>query len=164
MHAFLSEITEISGVDRSLISDFITRHWGSSFSVSKGKMYSIVDLPGFVCIQDGKITGLITYNMVKKDCEIVTLNSEIENEGLGTQLINKVINVAKRNRCKRVWLITTNDNVNAIRFYQKRGFDWIGFYRDAINESRKLKSEIPWYGNDGIPIRHEIEFEYRLYY
>ncbi len=158
------EITKISETDKALISDFITKNWGSPFSVSRGKKYNIVELPGFISKQEGKIAGLITYNIAKKDCEIVTLNSKIENEGLGTQLINKVINVARKNECKRVWLITTNDNVNAIRFYQKRGFDWIGFYRDAMVESRKLKSEIPWYGNDGIPIRHEIEFEYRLHY
>ena len=158
------EIRTISDSDRTLIAEFIAEHWGSSFSVSRGKVYHIVDLPGFICVQNGKIAGLITYHIVKKDCEIVTLNSEFENEGLGTQLINKVINAAKKHQCNRVWLITTNDNVNAIRFYQKRGFDWIGFYRDAMIESRKIKSEIPWYGNDGIPIRHEIEFEHRLHY
>lgn len=158
------EITKICETDKALISDFITKNWGSPFSVSRGKIYHIVDLPGFICKQGGKIAGLITYHIAKKDCEIVTLNSKIENEGLGTQLINKVINVARKNECKRVWLVTTNDNVNAIRFYQKRGFDWTGFYRDAMVESRKLKSEIPWYGNDGIPIRHEIEFEHRLHY
>ena len=114
------EITQISDKDKSLIADFIRKHWGSSFSVSRGKIYHIVDLQGFICKQNNKIAGLITYHIVKKDCEIVTLNSEIENEGLGTRLINKVINVAKTNQCKRVWLITTNDNVNAIRFYQKR--------------------------------------------
>ncbi|MBN1407651.1 MAG: GNAT family N-acetyltransferase [Calditrichaceae bacterium] len=164
MNEFNSEIRPISATDKKLVADFIKEHWGSSFSVSRGKIYHIVDLPGFICKQNGKIAGLITYHIVKKDCEIVTLNSDIENEGLGTQLLNKVINVAKRNQCKRVWLVTTNDNVNAIRFYQKRGFDWVGFYRDAMIESRKLKSEIPWYGNDGIPIRHEIEFEHRLHY
>ena len=92
------------------------------------------------------------------------MDSKINNKGLGTQLIQKVIEVAKENHCNRVWLITTNDNFRAIRFYQKREFDWIGFYRDVMDESRKLKPEIPRLGNDDIPIRHEIEFEYRLYY
>lgn len=164
MNEFNIEITQVSDADNSLVADFIADNWGSSYSVSRGKIYNIVDLPGFICKHNGKIAGLITYHIAKMDCEIVTLNSEIKDKGLGTRLINKVINVAKKNQCKRVWLITTNDNVNAIRFYQKRGFDWVGFYRDAMIESRKLKSEIPWFGNDGIPIRHEIEFEYRLHY
>ena len=55
-----------------------------------------------------------------------------------------------------------NDNSNAIRFYQKRGFEWIGFYKNTINVSRKIKPELPEFGIDHIPIKHEIEFEYRL--
>ena len=77
-------------------------------------------------------------------------------------MINKVIEKAKISGCKRVWLITTNDNTNAIRFYQKRGFEWVGFYRNSMDDSRKLKPEIPQLGEDNIPIKHEIEFELRL--
>ena len=78
------------------------------------------------------------------------------------KLINRVIEKAKLYRCKRVWLITTNDNSHAIRFYQKRGFEWVGFYKDSVQDSRKLKPEIPELGDDDIPIKHEIEFELKL--
>lgn len=90
------------------------------------------------------------------------MNSETKKIGLGTELVNRVIEKAKESNCRRVWLITTNDNTSAIRFYQKRGFEWVGFHKDAIEESRKLKPEIPELGDDGIPIKHELEFEYRL--
>jgi GNAT superfamily N-acetyltransferase len=96
------------------------------------------------------------------ECEIVTLDSKVNNIGLGTKLINKVIEKAKEIGCKRIWLITTNDNSHAIRFYQRRGFEWIGFYRDVMKDSRKLKPEISEFGYDNIPIKHEIEFEYIL--
>lgn len=76
------------------------------------------------------------------DCEIITLNSKVKNNGLGTRLVNKAIDTAKVNHCKSVWLITTNDNTHAIRFYQKKGFERVGFYKDAMKESRKLKPEI----------------------
>lgn len=108
------------------------------------------------------MNGLITFNIQEKDCEIVTLDSTWRNQGLGLKLINKVIEKAKLKKCNRVWLVTSNDNTNAIRFYQKRGFDWIGFYKDSMQESRKLKPEIPALGYDDIPIRHEIEFELKL--
>lgn len=55
-----------------------------------------------------------------------------------------------------------NDNLHAIRSFQKRGFEWVGFYKDSVNESRKLKPEIPEFGEDDIPIKHEIEFERRI--
>ncbi|UCE06541.1 MAG: GNAT family N-acetyltransferase [bacterium] len=156
------KICEIEDDERILITNFITENWGSSISVSKGKAHNTAKLPGFICRENDKIVGLITYHIENNDCEIVTLDSKINNKGLGTKLINKVIEKAKVNNCSRVWLITTNDNLNAIRFYQKRGFEWVGFYKNAIKESRKLKPEIPEFGNDKIPIKHEIEFEYRL--
>ena len=74
-------------------------------------------------------------------------------------MIDKVIETAKDNKCKRVWLVTTNDNTKAIRFYQRRNFSMFGLYVNAIQESRRIKPQIPLYGFDNIPILHEIEFE-----
>jgi ribosomal protein S18 acetylase RimI-like enzyme len=156
------QINPIQTDQRDTIKSFITKNWGSHMVVSKGQVHNVTELPGFISIKDGQITGLITYNILKKECEIVTLDSKRKNLGIGTQLIDKVLEVAKHHKCKRVWLITTNDNIKAIRFYQKRGFEWIGFYKDSIQESRKLKPEIPEFGFNNLPVKHEIEFEFRL--
>nr|WP_319265140.1 GNAT family N-acetyltransferase [uncultured Draconibacterium sp.] len=156
------EIREICPKDSQLIASYIANCWGSPLSVSKGRILNTVDLPGFIYKDGDKVIGLLTYKIDEADCEIVTLNSEHSNLGLGTQLINKVIEKARRTGCNRVWLITTNDNTNALRFYQKRGFEWIGFYKNSMDESRKLKPEIHNLGEDGIPVKHEIEFELRL--
>jgi ribosomal protein S18 acetylase RimI-like enzyme len=85
-----------------------------------------------------------------------------ENCGIGSRLIEEVIKVARKNNCCRVWLITTNDNTRAIRFYQRRGFTMASIHINAIKESRKIKPQIPLLGFDDIPILHEIEFELRL--
>jgi len=155
-------ITEIREEDKLMISKFITERWESSMSVSRGKSYDTSALPGFISRNQNEIIGLITYIIESDDCEIVTLDSNFRNKGLGTKLINSVINIAVQFSCKRVWLITTNDNVNAIRFYQKRGFNLAAFHKDSIKESRKLKPEIPEIGFEDIPIKHEIEFEMTL--
>lgn len=152
-------VCEKKDSDNNTIADFITENWGSPRSVSKGKVYEVRKLPGFICKENDRIVGLITYHIENRECEIVTLDSKINNKGLGTELINRVIEKAKDSGCKRLWLITTNDNAHAIKFYQKRGFEWNAFYKDAMQISRKLKPEIPEFGNDGIPIKHEIEFE-----
>ena len=162
MNNYHFEITKIKTEDSSLIASFIADSWGSPMSVSRGRIFNTADLPGFIYKKDKRVFGLVTYSIDNEDCEIVTLNSQLNNRGLATHLINKVIDKAKIIGCKRVWLITTNDNTNALRFYQKRGFEWIGFYKDSMDESRKLKPEIPELGDDGIPIKHEIEFELRL--
>lgn len=156
------KISEIKNEDKSSIANFIAENWGSHLTVSKGKVHDTTTLPGYICKDGQRITGLITYNIVNDECEIATLDSKIGNKGLGTKLIELVIDKARENNCKRIWLITTNDNTPAIRFYQRRGFEWVGFHKDAMDVSRKLKPEIPELGNDNIPIKHEIEFEYRL--
>ena len=157
-------ISEIKTEDKPLVASFISDNWGSPMSVSKGKMFNTTELPGFISKKDSKVIGLVTYNIHGNDCEIVTLDCHVNKHGFGTQLIKKIIEKARLNGCKRVWLITTNDNTKAIRYYQKRGFEWIGFYKESMQESRKLKPEIAQLGNDNIPIKHEIEFELKLEY
>ena len=102
---------------------------------------------------------MITYRAEGNACEIVTLNSLVEGRGIGTALVQAVREVAVNAGCKRLWLITTNDNLTALRFWQKRGFWLVRVHRNAIADSRRLKPEIPLTGEHGIPIRDEIELE-----
>jgi len=155
-------ITEIKSQDRPFVTAFISENWGSPMIVTRGRIYDSAELSGFVFKSNDEIIGLITYTIENNECIILTLDSKMENKGLGTSLINKVIGYAKEKGCQRIWLTTTNDNTRAIRFYQKRGFEWVGYYPDSMIESRKLKPEIPESGFDNIPIKHELEFELRL--
>ncbi len=77
-------------------------------------------------------------------------------------LIEAVKQAAVSAGCRRLWLITTNDNLHALRFYQKRGFRLVAVYPNALEESRRLKPEIPLVGLDGIPLRDELELELAL--
>jgi len=125
-------------------------------------VYHPQDLPGFVAIQEGEKVGLVTYNIEGESCEVVTIDSIRPSSGVGTALIEAVRDIAIKSRCKRLWLITTNDNLNALRFYQKRGFVLVAVHRNALDVSRKLKPEISLIGDDGIPLRDEIELEMML--
>ena len=156
------EIRKIQSCDLEWIRSLIRREWGSIQVVSRGISYNADSLPGFIAEVKGIPEGLLTYNIKRRDCEIVTLNSLIERHGIGTALIDAVKKESSRIGCNRIWLITTNDNVNAIRFYQKAGFSLVAVHRNAIEASRRLKPEIPLVGLHGIPIRDEIEFELML--
>lgn len=103
--------------------------------------------------------GLLTYNISDDELEIVTLNAIEEGKGIGTALLDEVETHAKMKKCSRVWLITTNDNIDALRFYQKRQYEIKSVHRYAIEESRKIKPQLPFVGKYGIPIRDEIEME-----
>lgn len=159
----LIEIREINGELRKDVVAFIIKNWGSPIIVSRGRVHSADKLPGFVAIDyNMQIKGLITYHVENDECEIVSLDSMVENMGIGSRLVEQVVRIAKEQGCKRVWLITTNDNTKAMRFYQKRGFNMKALYINAVQEARRIKPEIPLYGNDGIPILHEIEFEKKI--
>ena len=119
-------------------------------------------MPGFAALREGEIAGLITYHIHKKSCEIVTLNSLHRNQGIGQALIEKVGTAAREKGCVRLWLVTTNDNLQGLGFYQKRGFKVVAIHADAVKESRKLKPGIPLVGENGIPINDEIVLEKQL--
>ncbi|MFY9568199.1 MAG: GNAT family N-acetyltransferase [Acetivibrionales bacterium] len=153
------EVKQVDNSNRQSVVDLIADHWGSSIVVTRGKVHHAKDLDGFAVYENSEMVGLITYHIVNNECEIVSLDSMSENRGIGTMLIEKVTDVARKHGCRRVWLITTNDNTHAIRFYQRRGFNMAALHVNAIEESRKIKPQIPLYGFDGIPIMHEVEFE-----
>jgi len=156
-------IRPITPDDKGWINQFITERWGDNFVVAHDVIYYPCELAGFVAEQDnrGKI-GLVTYQIAGHGCEIITLDSICSNIGVGTALINAVKTIAKKSSCMRIWLITTNDNLRALRFYQKRGFKLVAVHRHAVARSRQLKPGIPLIGNDGIPISDEIELEMNL--
>jgi len=130
--------------------------------VSRGKVYYPDQHPGFIAVKDKQPAGLVTYYIKGNQCEITTMNSLVESIGIGRALLDAVKDAAKKQKCKRLWLITTNDNTHALKFYQKYGLELVAVHRNALDKSRRLKPEIPLTGNDGIPLRDEIEMEMLL--
>ncbi|HMM32559.1 MAG TPA: GNAT family N-acetyltransferase [Clostridia bacterium] len=152
----------ITPAQRTEVNRILWEQWHCPPSVSRGKAIDTTSLPGFLCTENSEILSVVTYQFENGACEIVTLNNFLENRGIGTLLMKAVAEAAKAQGCDRLWLITTNDDRNAIRFYQKKGFALVAQHVNAIEESRKLKPSIPLVGMDGIPILHEPEFELRL--
>jgi ribosomal protein S18 acetylase RimI-like enzyme len=159
-HSF--DIRELNGEDKSWVQRVLVQYWGSTVQITRGQRLQADELPGIVAVRDGSEVGLLTYHIAGEECEIITHNSMAGHGGIGSCLLDAVRNKARELGCKRLWLITTNDNTPAMRFYQRRGFDLVALYRNAVTESRKLKPEIPNAGFDGIAIRHELEMEYML--
>jgi ribosomal protein S18 acetylase RimI-like enzyme len=86
--------------------------------------------------------GLLTYRIEGPDCEIVTLDSTADGEGIGSSLIDAVKGRAEAKGCRRLWLITTNDNLRALGFYQRRGFRLIALYPNALEASKAEASDL----------------------
>jgi GNAT superfamily N-acetyltransferase len=152
-------IRPIDHGDKAWVASLVNEMWGSVKMVVRGSIYHVDELPGFIAILEDEPVGLVTYFLEDGDCEIISLDSTIEGIGMGSTLIETMKKFAREEGCKRLRLITTNDNTKALRFWQKRGFRLKTVYPNAVEKSRELKPEIPLLGNDDIPIRDEIELE-----
>lgn len=130
--------------------------------VSRGKIYLPEQLEGFVVEDNNEWIGLLTFFITNNECEVTSIDSLRTGMGIGTILLNETIKEARERDCRRIFLMTTNDNLNALGFYQKRGFELVAVHRGAVNESRKIKASIPYIGMNNIPLRDEIELEMSL--
>jgi len=152
-------ISELSDDDHVWVKERTELLFGGEFVVSRDEVHDPHKLPGFIATEGNERVGLITYHIDGEVCELVSIDSLCQFMGIGTMLLEKVEEVALRAGCSKIWCITTNDNLDAHRFFQKRGFTITGFRVGGMTKIRLLKPNVPEIGYYGIPIRDEIEFE-----
>jgi GNAT superfamily N-acetyltransferase len=144
--------------DRDAVEAFLTARNAARIA-RRGELVDALAHPSLLAEDRGTLAGVLTYVIDGAACEVLTLHAERRFAGAGTALVDAVRSVARDAGCTRVWLITTNDNLDALRFYQRRGFRLAALYAGAVDESRRLKPAIPRTGDHGIPLRDELELE-----
>lgn len=145
--------------DAIWVAERLVSSWGSTMMVSRGQAHDASQLPTLVATQGGERVGLATLRFDGVECELLTIEALRRRSGVGSALLDAVIAAARQRGCHRIWLITTNDNLDAIRFYQRRGMRLIAVHRSAVDQARELKPSIPEVGEYGIPLHDELEFE-----
>lgn len=148
--------------DRPMLAWLVAELWGSEVVAVHGNLLRPSDLPGFIAERAGRVVGLITYQLVGDTMEIVTVNAIDRRTGIGTLLIEATVEIARHFRCRDIRLTTTNDNVDALRFYQRRGFRLTELRPGAVDRSRQEKPQIPRVGDYGIPLHDEIDLTLRV--
>ncbi|MCP4356580.1 MAG: GNAT family N-acetyltransferase [Chloroflexi bacterium] len=156
------QIKPIPLTDRVWVTQFLENEAGDTHMVSRGILHHCDELPGFIGVLGGEPVGLLTYRIDGRTCEVVTLHTAVQNQGVGSALLEQAIQEAQKQGCARIWLITTNDNKPAINFYRNRGWQLTAVYKNALDKSRQLKPEIPRFGLNGVPIQDELEFERKI--
>ena len=150
--------------DQEAARAFLIRH-DHARGARLGQLFDPLEYPALLAEDDdGRLLGMLTYVPQQgwEQCEVLTLHASQQWHGAGTALIEAVQQLAAQHGCARLWVITTNGNVDAPRFYQRRGFQLAAVHRGAVDDSRsRLKPEIPVTGAYGIPLRDEIELEKR---
>ena len=155
-------VRPLTAADGPWVRAWTAADFGDETAVSRGKLYHPDQLSGFVAEQSGQPVGLLTYRLDGDECEVVSLHSHARRQGVGTLLIRAVVEFARQAGLRRVWLITTNDNTPAQRFYESGHFRLAAVHKGALAESRRLKPAIPLTGIDGVPIEDELEYEFIL--
>ncbi|MCH9644102.1 MAG: GNAT family N-acetyltransferase [Gammaproteobacteria bacterium] len=148
--------------DTKMVSQLMREHWGGEPLVIRSKNYYPSKLEGIIAYSGNEKLGFLFFDIQGKSCEIVVFEVFNKFHGLGTKILDKLKTVAKDKGCNRIYLMTTNDNLDALRFYQRRGFHISDIHLDSMKASRKMKPGIPLIGDHGIPIRDEIDLEIDL--
>ena len=152
----MNTIRRLTKDDLPRLREFWLGNWGGEDMIVHGEIILYDQLQGFIC---GNWVGLLTYIVRGDECEIISLNSLKEDKGIGSALIHEIIHEVNKKKYRRLSLITTNDNLRALGFYQKRGFQLAALHRGAVDKARKIKPNIPVIGENNIPLRDEIELE-----
>ncbi len=148
--------------DRRWVRDRLVRDWSSTSVARRGELVDATGLPGYVAVLGGRRSGMALVDAGGDELEIVVLSASRRRRGVGRALIERCVTEARDRGCRRVWLVTTNNNVGAISFYQHVGMDLCAFHRHAVRAARRLKPTLPLRDSSGLPIDHELEFEIRL--
>lgn len=153
------KLIHTNDINKQALIDLFIDNWGDDEMVVSSGTYQLSDLPGFVEYDEAEIIGVITYIIKNDQIEIISLDSFRENVGIGSQLLKKLEEISEEKDITKISVITTNDNLNALKFYQKRGYSIIKVIPNAVEKARKQKPSIPLFAENGIPIRDEIVLE-----
>ena len=157
-----TRIRPVSDADRPMLAWLVAELWGSEIVAVHGTTFRPAELPAFIAERASRITGLLTYQVLEGTLEIVTLNAIDRRAGIGTQRSEAAVGKARRFGCREIRLTTTNDNVDALRFYQRRGFRLAELRPGAVDRARQQKPEIPRVGDYGIPLHDELDLTLRV--
>jgi ribosomal protein S18 acetylase RimI-like enzyme len=156
----MKRIRPVQPSDSPELAEILRRTWGSTEMDTRGRLVDILALPGFIAQEDDAWLGYLNYENREGDVEIIALEALVEGQGVASALLARAVEAATEEAARRLWLLTSNDNTPALRFYQRRGFVLVAVHRDAITHARAtIKPELPLVGRDDIPLRDEIELE-----
>ncbi len=156
MRSLKFEIRAATAGDRESIVALLRDRWGGETMVVHDTVYRPAELPAFVAVDGPDLVGLVTYEPGIESWHVLSLDSLVSGQGVGSALLDRVEGAARGAGSLRIELVTTNDNVDALRFYQRRGYRITCVDPGAVDRARRTKPTIPLIGFHGIPIQDEL--------
>ena len=144
--------------ERAWLAETLAARWGGKEVLGRGRWWRPAELPALLAVaEDGEILGVATYSVDGEEAELVTLDALVPGRGAGRALIDAVAHAAREAGAARLTVMTTNDNLRALRLYQRAGFRLHALRPGAVDAARGRKPSIPLKSEDGIPIRDELD-------
>jgi len=108
-----------------------------------GRTFDVLAGHNLVAIADGKLAGLISLALDRGELAIVLLSvyPEYQGSGVGGALVEAAAALASERRLPSLKVATSNDDIAALYFYQRRGFV---FYQDEM-QARSSTITARWY-------------------
>jgi 2-oxo-4-hydroxy-4-carboxy--5-ureidoimidazoline (OHCU) decarboxylase/GNAT superfamily N-acetyltransferase len=153
-------VRSMTSEDAGWADRLLSGYQGSRMTARLGELIDPLELPGLVAEVGGSPVGLLTYQVKGEELEVLTLHAQASGRGAGSALLAAAVDEARHSGARRLWLVTTNDNLHAIRFYLRRGMHVARVHDGAVDRDRQLKPEMSQVnGENGIPMRDLVEFE-----
>jgi len=146
--------------ERGWLAATIRERWGADVVVGRGIVWTPAELPALVAMDEiGSRVGVATYAVTGNTGELVTIDALVRGVGAGSALVEAVAVAVRAAGADRLRVMTTNDNLTALRLYQRAGFRLVALRPGAVDAARRFKPSIPAIGQHGIPLRDELDLE-----
>jgi ribosomal protein S18 acetylase RimI-like enzyme len=155
-------IRPLTPTDEPAAERLLDEALGGRAQVRKGEVIDVLARPALGAFVGDDLAGLATYSVdrvVGAELVALAVGSAYRRRGLGAALVDAAFEAAVASGGRRMWLITTNDNLDALALYQRRGFRLVAVNAGAVDRARLLKPSIPDVGAHGIPMHDELMLE-----
>jgi len=145
--------------DRAFLDELLRLRWSGGSLLLRGKVIAPADVEALAAYDGERLAGVATWRMEGKVLYLLTLNNITDQRGVGVALLEAMIDLGRGRNAALIRAIVTNDNLNALGFYQRRDFRIIAVHPGAVDTIRAMNPNIPMIGAYRIPIHDEIELE-----
>src|SRR5256712_6206941 len=153
-------VREATEADRTAARELFQQDFGRTKIVAFGEVMDIDQMPALVAITRDEPSGALAYRSLGDALHIVALATDPmwQRSGVGGHLVAEAELLARRLGLKRLIVSTTNDNLPALYFYQRRGYR----LTDLVPNSIIVQTGQEVAGFAGIPVRDEVRLEKRI--
>lgn len=161
-------VSLVDYVPSASLRAWLAQRWGEPTVEWHGEVYDPADLEGFVAQRAGEIGGIITFAVYPGRLHIVYVDASQRRKGIGSLLLARVLEEAVYRGLERITATTTNDNLEALAFFQYHGFQLTALRTGAalVQNGATLVTDAaaatPSEPQESIVSRDEIDLEYVL--